>query len=116
METGIWSVKERMQYSTVMLVHSIINRMILVKIAWCVPYAKTFISSAGQIMKEEIVKILWQIHPFNNWLKFLYKITLPGTWTLQSCENLDHCPICNKFLIISNLHTPWQIFLFPDRW
>ena len=49
-------------------------------------------------MKEKIYcQKVWHIHPFNSRLKFLHQIMLPDTGTLQSCQNLDHCPIRNKF-------------------
>ena len=60
-------------------------------------FFRDFISSAIKFWKKFIVKTLGQIYPFNNSFKVLYQTTCIGT--LQSCQNLDYCPIRNKFFI-----------------
>ena len=63
-------------------------------------YFRALIFSTSQIMKEKIIaKALKQIQPFNSRFKFLSQITCLGIGILQSCENLNHCPIRNKFFI-----------------
>ena len=63
-------------------------------------FVRVFISSVSQIIKAKtFAKILGLTHPFDSRFTFLYHITCLGTRTLQSCWNLDHCSIDNKFLI-----------------
>ena len=57
-----------------------------------------FISSASQIMKEEIYCQNIGTNTLNSRFKFLDQITCLGSGALQNCQNLDHGPICNKFI------------------
>ena len=80
-----------------------------------------FISSANQIMIEKIYCQSTGANTPFQWQAF-YQTTCGGTGTLQSCQNLDHCPIRNYYAttihlpISRNLQTPWQMFLFLDLW
>ena len=69
--------------------------------------------------KKFIAKTLGYIHPFDSRFKFLYQFNMlwhrdsskfPKSWPLPYTQQIFHLPI------IPNLHTPWQIFLFPDLW
>ena len=69
-------------------------------------------------MEKEIhCQTLEQINSPYSSFKFLNQITSLGTRTPQYCQNLIYCLICNTFfiyLIIPNLHAPWQLFLFLE--
>ena len=51
-----------------------------------------------------IWEILVKTARFIPYAKFLYQVICLGTETLQSCQNLDHCPIRNKFFIYQKFH------------